>query len=79
MEVKYTSKHYDPARVRGRFVRRNAVGVGYSWCEVDRQSRYDLRQGTANASDLPDDIRKAADDLRQQYFGYVEWPITETV
>lgn len=74
MEVKYTAKTYEPGRVLGRYVRRNAVGDGYSWCETDRKSRHDLRQGTATAIDLPEDVRRAADEQRKQYFGYVDWP-----
>lgn len=58
-----------------RMVRRNAIGSGYRWCEQSSVNpRYDVAQGTCEASDLPDDVRAAADALQGQFFGYVRWP-----
>ena len=57
-----------------RYVRRDAIGDGYSWCEKQTKSRYDRAQGTCAADDLPEAVRIAADAQRGQAFGYVDWP-----
>jgi hypothetical protein len=57
-----------------RYVRRDAVRDGYSWCEKQSRDSYDRAQGTCSASDIPERIRAAADAQRGQAFGYVVWP-----
>jgi hypothetical protein len=63
-----------------RFVRAigNCRGVtGYAWCVRDALNhRYDVQQGTCDAEDLPEDVRKAADARRMYTPSYVEWPET---
>lgn len=75
MEVTFTANIYYPAAVRARYVRANIKNGDYSWCEVGSDPRWDLRQGLANADELPDDIRAAADALRGTWPGYVDWPM----
>ncbi len=74
MKTTYISKIYAPDRVHKRYVRADHGG-GYSWCETSSlASWYDLRQGTAEPDEIPEDIRAAA-DARLGYFpAYVEWP-----
>lgn len=55
-----------------RYVRRGALA--YVWCIVDPKTRLDVRQGTAEARDVPADIRAAADAQQGKAFSYVEWP-----
>lgn len=75
--VTYTAKRYKPEEIAQRYVRRDPIGDGYTWCEQWAKNKaYDLRQGTCDASDLPDDVRAAADAQRKQYFGSVEWPLS---
>lgn len=73
MRVTYTSKYYAPENVTARYVRRSATCETYYFCETDAK-RWDIRQGTVNAAELPETVRKAA-DVRAGYFpSYVAWP-----
>lgn len=76
MVITMQSKNYKPELVINRYVRRCPVGEVYMFCEVGNDSRYDLRQGRVYSIDLPVDVRNAADEKRNQAFGYVHWPIT---
>lgn len=71
MRAKYTSKDYAPDKVRARYVMR--MGDQYLFCEVGDDRRYDLRQGTVNASELPAAVRAAADARAGFQPAYVEW------
>jgi len=73
MKVTYQSKNYAPEKILRRYVRRGVDGE-YWFCEVGQDRRYDLRQGTVEATEIAEDVRKKADELKGQYFGYVEWP-----
>lgn len=76
IKVTYAATRYTPSAPVTRYVRRDAIGQGYTWCEQSNLNRrYDLRQGTCDASDLPDAIRAEADAARGQAFGYVLWPM----
>ncbi len=64
-----------------RFVRavftnnRAATSNDYVWCiRSNADKRYDLQQGTCDASDLPAEVRQAADLRLGHAFSYVEWP-----
>lgn len=74
--VTFTAPQYSPNKVRRRYVRAEVAFDGYRWCEVGDDKRYDIRQGTCDTADLPDDVRRAADALRGQTFAYVDWPPT---
>jgi hypothetical protein len=65
--------HKDDGELK-RYVRKDAMGAGYSWCEKQTRSRYDYAQGVCTADDLPEAIRTQADAQRGQAFGYVDWP-----
>lgn len=71
MKATYTAEGYSPDKVTGRYVRRS--GDIYRFCEVGSDTRFDIRQGEVAGFELPDDVRFAADALRAQAFGYVEW------
>jgi hypothetical protein len=81
IKVTYTARG-DKIHGEGtRFVRavftndREATSNDYAWCiRSNRNKMYDLQQGTCNASDLPVDIRKAADRKLGHAISYVEWP-----
>lgn len=73
MKVTYQSSNYAPEKILRRYVRRSSDG--YQFCEVGQDRRYDLRQGTVEADEIPEAIRIKADALKGQYFGYVDWPI----
>jgi hypothetical protein len=57
-----------------RYVAKDAVGAGYHWCEQCDKTRFDLAQGTCDADDLPDDVKQAADELKNTWPNYVVWP-----
>lgn len=71
MKTTYTARSYDPTKPYRRYVR-NDHGDGYRWCETD--GRWDVRQGSVDASELPDDVRAAADARCGWSPPYVEWP-----
>mgnify|MGYP003333163162 CR=1 FL=1 len=82
MQVTYTSEQYNPANEYRRYVRRDGNGV-YYWAEVGTSAhaqtngawhRYDYRQGIVDPSELPDDVRDAADALCGYFPSYVDWP-----
>lgn len=73
--IKYTAKNYAPERVDMRYVRATH-SAGYAWVERDGLDiRYDLRQGTCDAADIPVSIRESADRLLGHAFNLVEWPL----
>jgi len=69
-----TARGYRPNQVRTRYAK-FIRGVGFRWCEVGDDRRYDLRQGTCAASDLPGPVMNAALDRAGFYPPYVEWPL----
>lgn len=74
IKITYTAKNYSPERMGERYVRA-MFPIGYAWCERDTlDKRYDLRQGTCDAADLPASVRIAADRLLGHAFSYVDWP-----
>lgn len=73
IEATYTSDK-NPRRHGDRFVRAVVPGKNYAWCVRDAlDHRYDVQQGTCDAEDLPDDVRKAADKRYGFSPSYVEW------
>jgi hypothetical protein len=72
MEVTYIAKSYKPDLPISRYVRRS--GDGYFWCEMC--DGWDVvRQGTADADDVPDEIRAKADAIAGTFPSYVQWPL----
>ena len=70
-----TSKPLNPKHGEiKRYVRCNAMNDGYSWCEKQVGSGYDLSQGTCDASDIPEKIREEADKMRGFVYGWIVWP-----
>jgi hypothetical protein len=75
IKATYTSKDYEPGCAVERFARATWPS-GYAWCERDAlNARYDVRQGTCDAADLPADVRERADARLSHAFSYVEWPL----
>jgi hypothetical protein len=74
MIVTYQSKSYAPDKVTKRYVRRSCAAGGYDFCEVGQDRRYDIRQGTVDPSELPDEIRIAADEHYKTSSSYIDWP-----
>jgi hypothetical protein len=70
MEVTYIAKSYKPDLPVTRYVRRSGDDV-YFWCEVVKG--WDVRQGTADADDLPAAVRAKADAQARFWPSYVEW------
>lgn len=58
-----------------RYVKK-AVGQDfYKWCEQDANDpRYDVAQGTCEAEDLPEHIRKECDSYVGAFYP-CEWPL----
>lgn len=76
MKVIYQSKDYSLDKVRRRYVKAAPFAdQGYYFCEVGDDARFDIRQGYVDASDIPADIREAADARVNEVFGAVEWPL----
>lgn len=75
MQVTYQSKNYSPDQVVKRYVRKASGADNYNWCEVGKDRRYDLRQGTVEADELTDDIRALADEQYKTSCHYINWPL----
>lgn len=79
MKTIYQSANYAPDQVRQRYVKPSPFTPGeFIFCEVGDDRRFDLRQGTVDHSELPEDVRSAAEAQRGQAFGYVVWPLTRS-
>ena len=72
--VLYQAKNYTPDQVLKRYVRVDPSG-GIHWCEVGKDRRYDVRQGSAGIEDVPEGIFAAAKAKCGSWPSYVEWPI----
>lgn len=75
MRITYQSQNYAADKIRKRYVRRTTAAGGYDFCEVGDDRRYDLRQGTVEPHELPDNVRQAADELYKTSCHYVDWPL----
>lgn len=77
MNVIYTSENYDSSKSYKRYVRLDMNGT-YYWCEVfgdtKNDRRYDYRQGTVFAHEIPEHVRDKADALQGYFPSYVDWP-----
>ena len=76
MKTMYKTGNYHPKQVVTRYV--CAAPEGYKFCEVNKD-HYDIHQGIVDAEEIPDDIRKKADELYMSAFGYVEWPFMKEI
>lgn len=74
MFVTYTCREYDPSKVRKRYIRATFTAGVYQYIEVGDDRRWDMRQANVNGIELPTEIKKKADALLGQAFGYVELP-----
>lgn len=72
--VRSEARGYSRDKVRKRYVK-FVRGAGFRWCEVGDDRRYDLRQGTCAASDLPGPVMDAALDRAGTQPSYVDWPL----
>lgn len=70
MQVTYVARSYKPDLPVTRYVRRAGDGV-YFWCEVCKG--WDVRQGTADAGDIPEEVRAKADKIAGTFPSYVNW------
>lgn len=70
----HQSRLFEPGRIYRRYVRKDAMGDGYSWCMTSERGKYDVAQGICDASDIPADVKSLADARRGQAFSYVIWP-----
>lgn len=77
MKVTYQSRNYSPKQVKKRYVRRSVSGA-YEFCEIGQEAKFDVRQGTVEPHEIPDAVRAAADNSSGQYFGYVDWPFSQS-
>lgn len=75
MKITYQSNKYAPENVMKRYVRRSTAAGGYGFCEVGKDRRYDIRQGTVEADELPEAVRVAADENYKVSCNYVDWPL----
>ena len=74
MQITSRSSRYKPEAVIKRYVM-HAMDGSYCFCEVGQDRRFDLRQGTVMAAELPDSVREAADARKGYWPAYVEWPL----
>ena len=74
MKVTRQSTCYAPEKVLRRYVKKATGTHDYIWCEVGEDRRYDLRQGTVESHELPEAVRRAADENHTVH--YVDWPIS---
>jgi hypothetical protein len=68
----YLAKGHTTEDEGKRFVRAT-YPAGFFWC-LRGACMHDIAQGTCDASDLPDDVREAAEARMSRAFSYVEWP-----
>lgn len=74
MNITYVARSYAPTMTVKRYVQ-NAGKLGYKWIEQDQdRKRFDVRQGTVDATELPPDVKAAADAREGFYPSYVDWP-----
>ena len=70
MEVTSIGRSYKPGLPVTRYVRKAGDDV-YFWCEV--VDGLDVRQGTAEREDVPEEIRAKADAIAGTFPSYVQW------
>lgn len=70
MKVIYQSKHYNPDHTYGKCFRFDGEQfyLYEGWL-----NGLDHRQGTVEADELPDDVRRLAQELAGTFPGYVKW------
>ncbi len=72
IKVTHTAPNFKPEDITKRYVR--AHWGGYAWVEVGKDAKYDIRQGLADPEDVPEPLRVQADERRDVWPPYVEWP-----
>lgn len=79
MSLKVTSqtRDFSPDMVRKRYVKAPSTLGSWDWCEVGDDRRFDIRRGTLTPDELPEDVRAAAWERRENgvWPYYVEWPL----
>lgn len=69
------TKYRTPGRIKARFVKKAPGQNNYIWCEQSADNpQYDLAQGTCEADDLPENIKKICDEYSGSFYA-TEWPI----
>jgi hypothetical protein len=51
-----------------RYVRKIPGEQKYQWCIQSSNKGYDVEQGTCNAEDLPEDIKKKCDEYNGSFY-----------
>lgn len=57
-----------------RYVKKIPSQQKYMWCVQSNDRRYDFEQGTCDAEDLPEDIRKKCDEYTGSFYACI-WPL----
>ena len=69
------TKYRVAGNIKSRYVRKNHSTGIYEWCEQSADNlRYDIAQGTCEAEDLPEDVKKNCDEYRGAFYP-VEWKV----
>jgi hypothetical protein len=76
MKVTHQSKNYSPEAVLARYVKYLPWSGEFEFCEVGRDRRFDLRQGTVEYAELPDGLPEKAILHAERSCSYITWPIT---
>jgi hypothetical protein len=70
------TKYGIPGAAKARYVRKATSQNFYEWCEQSAEKpRYDIAQGTCEAEDLPEDVRKKCDEYNGSFYA-CEWPLS---
>ena len=76
MKVTYQSRNYNQEAVLKRYVKYCPWdGGSFEFCEVGGDRRFDLRQGTVDAGELPSGLADAAIAHEKVSMSYLEWPL----
>lgn len=75
MKVTHQSKEYKPELVKSRYVRFCKFDGIFYFCEVGKDRRFDIRQGSVDESELPKAVAIKARENCNIFPSYVEWPL----
>jgi len=82
MREKYRSSCYKPENVTGRYVgkykewtaKNGLYDDGYIVVETN-DNKYSIREVITDGAEIPESIRRAADERATYFPPYVEWPL----
>jgi hypothetical protein len=75
MKITYQSKNYSPQAVLTRYVKYHPWDGEFAFCEVGKNRRHDLRQGTVEPSELPTGLASEAIAHVEVSIHYLTWPL----